>query len=252
MRGISIITVVRNAQSTIERTLRSVDMQSARQLIEHIIVDGLSTDQTMQIVLAHESPEGLRRQSVSEADNGIYDAMNKGLNMASQDYVWFINAGDELYDADTAKHILDIIDSEDADVVYGDTLIVGDDGKPIGQRRLSPPEALTWRDFKRGMLVSHQSFVARRSLCPQYDTRYHFSADFDWCVRILQSAKVVCNSQQTLSRFLDGGMTKHNIARSLRERFAIMRTHYGLLSTVAHHIPIAIRFFIFWLRKGWF
>ena len=253
MRGVSVITVCRNAEATIGRTIESVSRQTARGEIEYIVVDGLSGDGTVGIVRDAETRgklEGVEVRVVSERDSGIYDAMNKGLRMATGEYVWFVNAGDEIAEADTVEKMLK--GWRGADVLYGDTLIVDDEGRAIGQRRLSPPEELTWRSFRRGMLVSHQSFVARRELCPEYDTQYKYSADFDWCVKILKKAGKVANTRMTLSRFLDGGMTKHHIAEGLKERFRIMTGHYGIVKTVWSHIPIAVKFFWFWITKGWF
>ena len=102
------------------------------------------------------------------------------------------------------------------------------------------------------MLVSHQSFVARRTLCRPYDTAFRFSADYGWCLDILRRSQRICNTHLTLSRFLDGGITKQNIVPGLRERFVIMKRNFGLMPTLAAHVPIACRFFAFWLTKGRF
>ena len=243
---LSIITITFNAQHTLERTIASVEAQSFPG-IEYIIVDGASSDSTPDIVRRHA---GSVSRFVSEPDDGLYFAMNKGLDLASGDYVWFLNAGDELPSPDT---VADMFRSHpDADVYYGHTMITADDGSEIGLRRLAPPESLSWRSFAKGMLVSHQSFVPRRALCPHYDTSYAFSADFDWCVRILKASSSIVNTHMTLSRFLDGGITKQNISRGLRERFRIMCRFYGFLPTLWHHLPIAAHFFAFWLSRGRF
>lgn len=243
---VSIITITYNAAATIERTIASVEKQDYRS-IEYIIVDGGSTDGTMQIVGRHMSSIN---RCVSEPDNGIYDAMNKGLKLATGIYVWFLNSGDELNEPDTVSKVM--ASARGADVYYGDTVITLMDGSVVGGRRLTPPEELTSESFRDGMLVCHQAFVARRSICEPYDTKYRFSADFDWCLRILEKAKTVVNTHETIVRFLDGGVTKSHIVEGLRERFDIMRHHYGTASTVARHIPIGLRFLWFWATKGRF
>lgn len=244
---VSIITITYNAAETLERTIASVERQDYA-AIEYVVVDGASTDGTMEIVGRHAATVS---KYVSEPDNGLYYAMNKGLAMATGDYVWFVNAGDELYAPTTVSDMVGK-GGRDTDVYYGDTVITRMDGSEIGRRRLAPPESLNRDSFRRGMLVCHQAFVARRSLCPAYDTRYRLSADFDWCVKILSRSKRVVNTRQTLVRFLDGGMTRHNIPRALGERFEIMCHHYGWTSTVLHHIPIAAKFFWYWVTNGRF
>lgn len=243
---ISIITITYNAEATLERTIKSVERQDYAS-IEYIVVDGKSKDGTMSIVKNHE---GRVDKWVSEPDDGLYYAMNKGLSMATGEYVWFMNAGDEIAERETISKMM--MSEEGADVYYGDTVMTNMEGDVIGNRRLVPPVNLTWKSFKSGMLVSHQSFVARRELCEEYDTNYRFSADFDWCVKILKKSKKIKNTGMTLSRFLDGGITKQNIAAGLKERFVIMTKHYGIISTIMYHVPIAIKFFYFWISKGRF
>lgn len=243
---LSIVTITYNAVATLERTIKSIEAQDYDN-IEYIIVDGASTDGTVGIIEAHKASIS---KWVSEPDNGLYYAMNKGLHMATGDYIWFVNAGDEVASPHTVRQMFDT--AVGADVYYGDTVMTNMDGQEIGTRRLAPPQQLTWRSFRNGMLVSHQSFVARTALCSDYDTQYRFSADFDWCVRILKKSKLIANTHLTLSRFLDGGITKHNIVPGLKERFRIMTHHYGLISTIAHHIPIGIKFLFFWATKGRF
>ncbi len=243
---VSIITITYNAVETLERTIESVEAQDYR-AIEYIVVDGGSTDGTMQVVGRHATTVG---RCISEPDDGLYYAMNKGLKLATGEYVWFLNAGDELNSPDTVSRVM--ASAVGADVYYGDTVITAMDGSVIGKRRLAPPEVLTAESFRDGMLVCHQAFIARRSLCPQYDTRYKYSADYDWCVKILKSARKIVNTHETLVRFLDGGVTSSHIVEGLKERFAIMRQHFGTVGTVMKHIPIGVKFLWFWATRGRF
>ncbi len=237
----SIITITYNAAETIERTIESIVNQMYKN-IEYIIIDGASTDDTLKKI---EPYKYAISYIVSEKDKGLYDAMNKGLRAATGDYVWFINSGDEIATNTTLDDITKLITNELPDVIYGDTLMTSMDGEVIGGRRLTPPEKLTWKSFRMGMLVSHQAFIAKRALANEYDISYRFSADFDWCVSILKRSRSILNTHMTLARFLDGGITKQNIAAGLRERFRIMVRYYGLLPTIAHHIPIAVKFFFY-------
>jgi glycosyltransferase involved in cell wall biosynthesis len=233
---VSIITVVYNARTTLERTILSV-ISLDYPYVEYLVVDGGSTDGTLDVIKEYE--EHINAW-ISEPDKGLYDAMNKGLNMSSGDYVWFLNAGDEVAAPEVLTRLFQ--QAVGADIYYGDTMIVDLEGKEIGHRRLSPPKALTWTDFRRGMLVSHQSILVARSLAGCYDLKYRFSADYDWVLSALKRARVVVNGQMVMSRFLDGGLTKKNIVPGLKERFNIMRKNYGFFATFFHHIPITCSF----------
>ena len=127
------------------------------------------------------------------------------------------------------------------DVIYGETALVDREGHFVRMRRLSAPETLTWKSFRQGMLVCHQAFFAKRSLAGPYDLQYRFSADFDWCIRVMKKARTLHNTRLTLIDYLDEGMTTRNRKASLRERFRIMARHYGLISTVLHHAWFVVR-----------
>ncbi len=240
---ISIITVVYNGEQTLEATIKSISSQTYSN-IEYIIVDGDSKDKTIDIINRHSS---VIDKWISEKDNGIYDAMNKGITMATGDYLWFMNSGDEIYDSTTLEKTFS--NQSYSDIYYGDTIMIDDNGDMIGNRRLTPPDQLTWKSFKRGMLVSHQSFIAKKELANLYNLQYKYSADFEWCLTAMKKSKTIHNTNLILSKFLDGGFTKQNIIPGLKERFKIMVHYYGLLSTLYHHIFIAIKFFLFILKN---
>lgn len=234
---ITIITICFNAETTIRPTLSSIESQDYP-YIEYIIIDGASTDNTLNLVQSL-APSAM---IISEPDKGIYDAMNKGLARATGDYVWFINAGDSLPHTNTVSELINTLctQGERPDVMYGDTRIVSAEGEDLGLRRLRPPRNLSWRSFRDGMLVCHQSFVARRQIAPLYDTKYKFSSDVDWCIRVLKQAKDIKGTQQVLALYLSEGATTANHRRSLWERFLIMRKHYGLWSTIFRHIRFLV------------
>lgn len=243
---ITIVTVTYNAEGTLERTLKSVEMQTHGN-VEHIIMDGASKDGTLAIAQAYKERNDDRDiRIVSEPDKGLYDAMNKAIAIANGEYICFLNAGDKLHNPQTLEYIVHIAQhNPDAGVIYGDTDIVDDNGMKLRERRLSPPKRLNWRSFKNGMLVCHQAFYAKRSIVPAYDLSYRFSADFDWCVRIMKKAATMSmplvNSHLTLADYLSEGMTTANHKASLKERFAIMRKHYGLFTTLVQHAWFFIR-----------
>lgn len=234
----SIITVCRNAADTIAPTVVSVDAQTCR-LYEHIVVDGASTDGTLEWLDRHTS--ALRRV-LSEPDKGIYDAMNKGLAMAQGDYVLFLNAGDALHAPDTLQLYADaIMDNDYPGIVYGQTDIVDAGRRRIAPRHLQAPESLTLASFAEGMVVCHQAFVALRRITDSYDTRWRFSADFEWCIRCLQHSRRNVLVPRVTADYLAEGATTANRRRSLMERFRIMCYYYGTLPTVGRHIGFVWR-----------
>lgn len=238
----SIITVTYNAGKVLEDTIQSVVFQTYRN-VEYIIVDGGSTDNTLDVV--HKYQERISKV-ISEPDKGLYDAMNKGIRMATGDYLCFLNAGDELHENETLQKIVFTLKGKELpDVIYGETAIVDEEGHFLHMRRLSTPEHLHWKSFKEGMLVCHQAFFARRelALANPYDLRYRFSADFDWCIRIMKQSKYLHNTHLTLIDYLNEGMTTQNHKASLKERFRIMTKHYGWISTILHHGWFVIRLF---------
>lgn len=234
----SIITVTYNADAVLEDTIQSVITQTYRN-VEYIIVDGGSKDHTLDIINRYREHI---HTLVSEPDKGLYDAMNKGIRLATGDYLCFLNAGDELHEDDTLQLMVhSITGTELPDVLYGETAIVNEEGHFLRMRRLSAPENLNWKSFKDGMLVCHQAFFPRRELAEPYDLRYRFSADFDWCIRIMKKSHTLHNTHLTLIDYLNEGMTTRNHRASLHERFRIMCRHYGYLSTLARHAWFALR-----------
>lgn len=247
---ISVITVTYNAERFLERTLESIRCQTHRDSLEHVIVDGGSTDDTLDII---------RRRAdavdcwVSGPDAGIYDAMNKGMDLATGDFIWFVNAGDELYDPTAAAKVLDVL-SYGADIAWGDTMLVDEAGRELGLRSHETPhrlpKVLTWRSLARGLAVGHQSIVVRRSLAPRYDHRRHYySADVDWMIRALRVARTTAAAEGPLTRFLIGGFSTRHHRQSLLDRFHVLRRQFGLLPTLWNHAAIVGRAVHFRLRR---
>lgn len=251
----SIITCTYNASEVLQRTLDSVMSQTWGQ-IEHIIVDGASKDSTMAMAEAYRrrSAEEETEHDIiikSEPDRGLYDAMNKGLQLATGDYVVFLNAGDVLPTDETLENISnDVNERSDGRlpaVLYGDTNIIDNNGELLRPRRLAPPDDLSWRSFRHGMLVCHQAFYVRTDIAKAepYNLKYRFSADVDWCIRVMKRAEKeglpLLRLPEVVVNYLDGGMTNKNHRASLIERFNVMSHHYGLMSTILMHIWFVAR-----------
>ena len=253
----SIVTITYNADNVLGKTVDSVCSQTYPH-VEHVIIDGASTDDTLQVAQdymqrSYAASNGHEIRIVSEPDNGLYDAMNKGLRQVSGDYVLFLNAGDFFPDSEVLSNIarnvgLEGVSREKLPVVlYGNTDIVDNDGRFLRHRRLQPPANLSWRSFRHGMLVCHQAFYARLDIAKTvpYDCRYRFSADVDWCIRIMKEAEIrhlpLLNLHLVVANYTEEGQSTIHHRESLNERYQIMCHHYGKIPTIFMHLWFAVR-----------
>ena len=260
MIRITYITITYNAAPVLQRTLDSVLCQDYPDIV-HLIIDGASTDGTLQMVndyieRSNAADNGHQVQVTSEPDKGIYNAMNKGLRSLDGDYVCFLNAGDFLPAADTVSRIvakaeanspLSTLNSQLPAVLYGDTDIVDGEGRFLHHRRLAPPEELSWKSFRQGMLVCHQAFYARAdfAIATPYDEQYRYSADVDWCIRIMKAAAKenipLQNLHMVVANYTEEGQTTLHHRESLLERYRVMARHYGHIQTFLLHCWFVVR-----------
>ncbi len=236
---ISIITVVYNSEKYIEKTIESLEEQTS-QNFEYIIIDGNSTDETLNIIAKHKSRVNAL---ISEPDKGLYDAMNKGLKLAQGKYIWFINSGDRLFSSDTIEKIEAFYKQyPQADIFYGQTQLIDEEGNATGMRRKVAPEKLTAKCLTMGLVVCHQSILVKREIAPLYNLSYKIAADYEWVLASLEASKEIINTHLILSKFLENGFSAHNVKRALKERLTIMLKHYGFFTTVYSHIRITVQY----------
>ena len=239
---LSVITIVYNNARDIERTMLSVLNQSYKN-IEYIVIDGASTDGTLNIIKKYENRLA---KLISEKDKGIYDAMNKGLAQATGDYVLFMNSGDEIYELDTVAKVFTT--APNADIYYGETEMYDENWNSLGRRRHEAPETFNWRSFKYGMSISHQAIYIKRSLAEPYDLKYKYSADIDWIIKIAKKASNIVNTHLYVAKYLVGGMSKQKHHESLKERFKIFSHYYGFVANVINHVVIAFNLAFYFLK----
>jgi glycosyltransferase involved in cell wall biosynthesis len=236
---ISIITITYNAQEFLQRTMDSIRVQTNKDF-EYILIDGGSKDKTMELVEANKE---LFDVIISEKDNGLYDAMNKGLSKAKGQFVWFMNAGDCIAESTAIEKLLDIVKNK-PDIIYSDTIMVDNIGNELGLRsKVLPhkvPENLTWQQFNMGMLVCHQSFIVRRTLAPMYVLN-NLSADIDWEIKCLKKSNSNILYPGILSKYLIGGLSNQQKFKSWKDRFMVLQSHFGFLPNILNHIKILIR-----------
>ena len=236
---LSIITITYNAEQYLERTIQSI-MNQSDQNFEYLIIDGKSKDGTLQIA---EKYKNRVNQLICEPDKGLYDAMNKGLKNASGDFVWFMNAGDEINDSQAVEKIYKAINNK-IDVLYGDTYFVDNAGNIQGLRsEITPhclPKDLKWQDMKLGMLVCHQAFITRKSIAPLY-MENNLSADVDWEIACLKNAREVRYLDFVVAKYLIGGISNKQLKRSLIDRYEVLKKHFGLVGAFFAHVQILFR-----------
>ena len=253
MITITYVTITYNAAAVLQRTLDSVLAQDYPDIV-HLIIDGASTDDTLKMVddyiaRSNAAECGHRVQVTSEPDKGIYDAMNKGLRSLDGDYVCFLNAGDFLPSPTIASLIAQQAGANGTmpAVLYGDTDIIDGEGRFLHHRRLSPPEQVSWKSFRQGMLVCHQAFYARTdfAIATPFDQQYRYSADVDWCIRVMTAAAQanvpLLNLHMVVVNYTQEGETTRHHRESLWERYRVMEHHYGRIQTFFLHAWFVVR-----------
>lgn len=224
---ISLITVCYNSAATIADTLRTVDAQTWPD-IEHWVIDGGSRDETLRIVDQHRQPW---RLVLSEADKGIYDAMNKGIARATGDYVGFLNA-DDMFESDHAVAAIAARAAEGADLVYGDLVYVSatDTRRVIRHWRSGSFEP---GQLSRGWMPPHPTVYIRKGLLQQlggFDTSLKVAADYDLMMRCLvRKQATATHVPEVLVRMRAGGLSNGSLAsilRKSREDLAVIRRHH--------------------------
>lgn len=235
---LSIITVTYNAERFLEPTIQSIAAQTYTN-IEYIIVDGGSKDGTVDIVKKYPN---VVSQWVSERDNGLYDAMNKGLQMVTGDYTMVLNAGDLLDSPDTIANAFAQCKGED--VLYGDTKIIDTNYQFVGMRHFTPPEKLTWKSFEQGMVVCHQSIISKKDITPSYNLNYKIAADIDWAIRLLKNAKSSKNIHLVITQFMQDGISSQQRWAGVRERFGVMIHYFGFFTTLWNNVSRGINYFL--------
>ena len=247
----TLITITYNAEKFLEKTILSVLNQTCKDF-EYIIVDGASKDSTVEIIKNYElriknnefqrvMPKQFRW--ISEPDKGLYDAMNKGIDMATGDFVWFINAGDLIYDHLTLQTIINAYsEAPMSDIIYGQSLIIDEQGNALGERHKIAPKQLTKNSLLKGLVVCHQSILVKRTIVPKYDLQYQISADYDWTIQAVKNSKSNNYIDQYLSKFLISGVSSQQRKKSWIERFHIMKKHFGYGKTIWAHCIIMLKY----------
>lgn len=217
---ISIITAAFNSDKYIRETLESVRDQDYSD-IEHVLVDGGSSDRTNEIIKSFPHVTN----HVSEPDKGIYDALNKGVNRATGDVIGFVHSDDYLRDKNTISEIAKYLKSNpDCTGVYGDIVFVNDNKKVI---RYYSSKSWRFKKFKFGQMPAHPSFFAKREVYESYlfDTRYKIAADFDQMLRAFKDPEYHFDySPQITTCMRMGGASTDGLKSNIRINKEILKS----------------------------
>lgn len=240
MTKVSVITVCKNAEDYIEETIKSVVSQTYNN-IELIVIDGKSTDKTLEIINKYKSEISY---FISELDSGLYDAMNKGIEKSTGDWIIFLNAGDYLNNIEILENIFSKIDINNYEVVYGDEVRVN--------TKLNKEEnflkARNIEDLWRGMVFNHNCMFAKRSslLDSKFDTKYKIIADF---VQIFTfyyiDKKSFLYIPEVIAKIETHGYSKTKKAYLIRtlERYKFVKKYKNDLEFKKHYLITFINFF---------
>ena len=212
---ITLITVTLNSEKYLEDCIKSVQSQTHSD-IEHIIIDGQSTDGTLAII---EKYKDHIAKWVSEKDYSMYDAINKGMKMATGDIIGTLNSDDVLASPDVISSIVSAFETEKVNVVYGDLVYV-DQHHPEKVIRKWRGGKFNYKRFRYGWMPAHPTFYFRRKLldtCGYYETHFFSASDYEFMTRYLYFYKVgALYIPKLIVRMRIGGMSNSNMLRRLR------------------------------------
>ena len=214
---LSIITICYNSQSSIVKTIESIKNQTINNL-EYIIIDGGSSDRTIDIIKNYKIVDSF----ISEKDNGIYDAFNKGIKNATGDIIGFLNSDDIFHNENSLKTILDSFD-DDTDCVFGDLVYTNDKNQTKRIWRGSPYKKGA---FKKGWMPAHPTFYCKKSVYEKYGfykDEYEIAGDFELMLRFLEKYNIKSKYiSKTIVNMKLGGVSNKNILtvfKILQEEF---------------------------------
>jgi glycosyltransferase involved in cell wall biosynthesis len=231
---ITVVTVVRNGGKTLEETILSVINQTYKN-IEYIIVDGASTDNTLDIVRKYEDRIDYW---ISESDKGIYYAMNKGIDLAGGDFVAMLNS-DDWYETTTCEQIINKMRETKADVYYAMMRVYDED------KNLYHIYAYTINAISSHMISHPSCFISREIYCKyRYDEDYRSASDYDLIIRIFTGNYKFCFIEKILVNFRMNGMSSsfrgQKESNKIRRKYRLISWH----SYYLRNIFIALRFFL--------
>lgn len=232
----SIITVSYNAKDDLEKTIKSVSDQSFKNY-EYIVIDGMSTDGTKEILKKYERDINYW---VSEKDEGIYNAMNKGAKVARGEYLYFLNAGDTFNNQNVLKDVAEFIDGED--LVYGKIRVVN----KKNDKSYIRDKTLTRFNLKLGKKVSQQAVFIKKSVFEKVgglNGKYRIAADFDLLCKVFEGNYVIKKTDTVICDY-DGDGVSSNLKKSYGDTSFVIRDNYGVFFLYIYKLLTFLKLFL--------
>ena len=239
---LTIITVTYNCERTLQRTIDSVFNQDFNEY-EYLIIDGGSTDNTISIIEDNIKKFEGRLRYISESDNGLYDAMNKGIKLAKGKYIGIIN-GDDYYNENIFENVIKLFELDDTDIIYSDLLFVNS-----GYIDYKKPLVGNHNNLKHRMSVNHPTCFVKKSVYDKYgdfNIEYKIAADYEIMVRFYMMGCKFIKYPEVLAIMETGGLSSNN-SKSISEKYKIHNNYFG----TRHAMKCMIKnILIFYFRKS--
>ena len=224
---LTVITVCFNVDSCIEKTIKSL-LQQKCSGIEYLVIDGASTDNTVSILSKYKklfAARGISYKVISEPDNGLYDAMNKGIKHAKGEWIQYLNAGDDYNDNDVLSRVICILEESEADIVCGNYVRISEDGNII--RPWKVPE---FEGIKTGMIFGHESCFIRREKHKKfpYNIKYTIEADYNSFLGMYLDGYKIQHIDMNIINFYEDGVSSKRRIEAVRQIY-ICRYKHGLI-----------------------
>lgn len=220
---ISIITVTYNAEKYIEKTIKSVISQTYKN-IEYIIIDGVSVDNTLKIIKKYQENISFW---CSEKDNGIYNAMNKGISKSHGELLYFLNADDYLLDKDVIKKVANVYrENRELDLIYGNVIVKSESSN----FQYIKGGEITFKSLSKGNMPPHQATFIKNNLIKRYgfNEKYKICADFDLFVKCFRDSYHSKYIDLNIACFREGGVSTTNTIKLLNEKKIIIKHSFGI------------------------
>lgn len=241
--SVSIVTVTLNSARHVRQAIESVVAQATADL-QYIVVDGQSSDDTVAIVESFRPVMGDRLVVVSEPDAGLYDAMNKGIGLATGDVIGILNSDDE-YVPGALEAVTHAFRRGDVDIVYGNVLMVNGEETWVNRGNVS--------EMRDGMSIDHPGCFVRRSAYERwgrFDTHYRFAADYDFLLRCFLGGARFAHVDRVVARFEYGGKSSRSFDIRRREVFAIHARQLGFAHARWRQARLMTSLWVSALRRG--
>lgn len=244
---ISIITATYNSEKHIEQTIRSV-LEQTYEHVEYIIVDGVSTDGTLDIIRKYQDKIDVL---ISEPDRGVYDAFNKGIKLATGDIIYFLNSDDYFYDNQVLEDVArEFSINSNTSIVYGNVLIKNEKNDSF---QILFGRKLALEDFKKRLMPCHQGVFTKKELFYKhglFNIEYKIASDFDFLVKcFITDEQKIKYIDRLISIFREGGLSSDS-KKAISEKDRIIQQYFGLsVNEVQSLNDINIEYYRLWLEK---